>query len=341
MFGYYRAKHTKAWYEDLNSGINYVGSDSLLNEVLTFFDDSLDYCHYDFEGDSYADAINIVYVGTPKAWAKGLWPHAGHVGQVKDSILLVRYEMTNLASTFSLGTFVHESGHMIFGWPDLYYFGDYCAMGSGTANSPKAPVSPNDFFRADQGWIPLNDVSSTIFSAETTNSSNGYIFKNPSNSDEGYFWSYVKGGWKRWSYLSGSMGLLVFHYNLAEQGNSSPEHLRLRVIEADGGNELLASMVPEPGHAYDLFNEYTQSTLINPLWYDNTESGLRITQIGNPAGTITFTMEGPGSSSSSTTISSSSGTTMILKNEAMGASNFDHRSERFDLLGRNNQQRQD
>jgi M6 family metalloprotease-like protein len=114
-----------------------------------------------------------VYFGTPVADAKGLWPHAGFVGEMMDSVILVRYQMTNLTDNFSLGTFVHENGHMIFGWPDLYYFGDYCMMGTGSSESPHNPVPPNDLFRADQGWIPYKNMGGTVWSAETSKTSQG------------------------------------------------------------------------------------------------------------------------------------------------------------------------
>jgi len=345
VYGYYRAKHTKAWYESLNSGLNNVGADSLLKEVIAAFDDSLDYAQYDVDKDGYTDAINIVYVGNAVAWNKGLWPHAGIIGEQRDNVILVRYEMTNLPSAFSLGTFVHENGHMIFGWPDLYYFGDYCMIGMGASDSPKNPVPPNDFYRADQGWIPLTDLSSTLFSAETTNASNGYLYSNPNNSKEGYFWSYIK-GWKRWSYL-GSSGLLVLHYNLAEMANSSPTHLQLRVVEADGNNYLLSTKMPSPGYSpSDFFSSVTRDSLINPLWYDSSESGLRLTKVGNPMGTISFIMEGPGRSSSlsssstnsssvssSSGISSSSTTTRVLVNGSTPSINPEG-AVRYDLLGR-------
>lgn len=296
VYGYYRASHPKVWYDTLNNGgLNYRGSDSLLKEVLDYFDPTVDFSEFDNNGDNFTDAINIVYTGPQGVFSRGLWPHTSSVGQQRDGVVLVQYQMTNLTGTFTLGTFAHESGHMIFGWPDLYYFGDYCLMGEGATVSPKDPVPVNDFYRAAQGWIPYINVNEgTILSTEIAASAIGYNFPNPNNPKEGYFWSYEQ-AWRRRSYMGGT-GILIIHYNMNEiMGNTSPTRLQLRLMEASGSTALLLDKMPNPGHyVTDFFNSTNADHFTDATWYDGAPTGLKLMKIGNPGATISFSLEGSG-----------------------------------------------
>ena len=155
VYGWYRAKHPKSWYEGLQG---YSGSDSLMKEVFAYFDSQVDFSRYDNDKDGTTEAINIVYAGPGQTWGQGLWPHSGWSNERRDGVKLTHHQMTDMPGKFSIYVFVHESGHMIFGWPDLYWYGDYCTMGN-RANDLN-PVAINDFYRADQGWIPFVDITS-------------------------------------------------------------------------------------------------------------------------------------------------------------------------------------
>ncbi|HEX2869832.1 MAG TPA: M6 family metalloprotease domain-containing protein, partial [Polyangiaceae bacterium] len=207
IFGFYRAKQTKAHYE---SGNGYSGSDELFLEIMDYFDPLVDFSKYDNDGDGKTDAISIVYAGEAETWGQGLWPHASGSNQKRDGVTVSRYMMTNLGTSLGLYTFAHEVGHMLFGWPDLYGFGNYCIMGNGS--SQKNPVGINDLYRADQGWIPLVDVTkdtNAIYSAKVNGA--GYRYTNPANSKESFFWSNVKSD-GRFSTIAGD-GLLLLHFD--------------------------------------------------------------------------------------------------------------------------------
>ena len=48
VYGWYRAKHPKSWYEGLQG---YSGSDSLMKEVFAYFDSQVDFSRYDNDKD--------------------------------------------------------------------------------------------------------------------------------------------------------------------------------------------------------------------------------------------------------------------------------------------------
>lgn len=74
VFGWYRAKHPKSYYEGLK---DYTGSDELVKEVFEYFDSEVDFSRYDNDKNGVTEAINIVYAGAGKTWGQGLWPHSG------------------------------------------------------------------------------------------------------------------------------------------------------------------------------------------------------------------------------------------------------------------------
>ena len=337
VYGWYRAKHPKSWYENLK---DYTGSDSLMKEVFAYFDPQVDFSRYDNDKDGTTEAINIVYAGAGKTWGQGLWPHSGWSSEKRDGVKLTHHQMTDMPGTFSIYVFVHESGHMIFGWPDLYWYGDYCTMGN--RPSDKNPVAINDFFRADQGWIPFVDVTSddvsNITSLETTKPGEVcYRYKNPARPEkEGLVWSYVRNTGRN-KVLAGS-GLLMQHYDFSISGNTASDKLELRIVHANSAgksNDNVADQWPNPGSDAKAFfksgtyPEFSDDKYPAIRWYNGTKTGLKITDIGTPGETLTFCIgenctAAVEPSSSSATVqqssssqrkkSSSSATTAIISN---------------------------
>lgn len=292
VYGWYRAKHPKSWYEGLQG---YSGSDSLMKEVFAYFDSQVDFSRYDNDKDGTTEAINIVYAGEGQTWGQGLWPHSGWSSERRDGVKLTHHQMTDMPGKFSIYVFVHESGHMIFGWPDLYWYGDYCTMGN-RANDWN-PVAINDFFRADQGWIPFIDITSDDVSFETTKPGEFcYRYKNPNRpNQEGLVWSYVRNTGRN-KVLAGS-GLLMQHYDFSIEGNSASNKLGLRIVRANRTEPSLngdEDQWPSPGSQASAFfksgtyPEFSEATYPAITWYNGSKTGLKITDIGTPGETLTF-----------------------------------------------------
>lgn len=318
VYGWYRAKHPKSWYESLPG---YTGSDSLYKEVFDYFDPQVDYSRYDNDKNGSTEAINIVYAGPGQTWGQGLWPHSGWSGNViKDGVRLTNHQMTDMPGKFSIYVFVHESGHMIFGWPDLYWYGDYCTMGN-RANDLN-PVAINDFYRADQGWIPFVDITSedvdNVTGLEVTKPGEFcYRYKNPARpNQEGLVWSYVQNKGRN-KVLAGS-GLLMQHYDFSIEGNSSADKLGLRIVHASAAgksSDAVTDQWPSPGSTANTFfksgtyAEFSDDAYPAIRWYNGSKTGLKITDIGTPGETLTFCIgencTEPSSSSSEPASSSS------------------------------------
>ncbi|WP_295070925.1 M6 family metalloprotease domain-containing protein [uncultured Fibrobacter sp.] len=327
VFGWYRAKHPKSWYESLPG---YTGSDSLMKEVFAYFDPMVDYSRYDNDKDGTTEAINIVYAGPGQTWGQGLWPHSGWSNERRDGVRLTHHQMTDMPGKFSIYVFVHESGHMIFGWPDLYWYGDYCTMGNRAHDLN--PVAINDFYRADQGWIPFVDVTSDDVSLETTKPGEVcYRYKNPARPDkEGLVWSYVRNTGRN-KVLKGS-GLLMQHYDFSIEGNSASDKLGLRIVHASAAgksSDNVTDQWPSPGSTantffnYSAYPEFSDDKYPAIRWYNGSKTGLKITDIGTPGETLTFCIGGncpAQESSSSTGIASSSSSAPAVSSSSSSSS---------------------
>lgn len=290
VVGFYRAKQPKSYYE---GGSGYARSDELFAEVIAAMDPMVDFAKYDNDKNGRSDAISLVYAGEGVTWGQGLWPHASGSNIKADGVVLSRYMMSALSRRLALYTFCHEVGHMLFGWPDLYGFGDYCLMGN--ASNPVNPAGVNDFFRADQGWIPEIEITSaTNASAIAAVNGGGFRYTNPADPGECFFWSNIQNQ-GRWKVLRGS-GLLFLHYKRSIRTNNPPNPLALAVVQADGRDDLGAVQWPSPGSdPRDFFfgagvKEFSDSTTPNAHWMDKSNSGLRVYDIAANGAEMRFSV---------------------------------------------------
>lgn len=314
VFGWYRAGKPKSYYEGLPG---YTGAEELLREVIDHYDAKVDFSRYDNDKDGVVDALNILYIGKGATWNQGLWPHAGWVGRVCDRTRLNRYQMSDLPGIFDLFTFAHETGHMLFGWPDLYWYGAYCLMGS--HSNDQNPSMVNDFFRADQGWIPFQDVAAADTGVQLAEpGAKVYRYRNPSRpTTEGVVWSYLRNTGRR-SVIRGS-GLFLQHYDLSIEENASASQLQLRPIQADRLEELQAAQFPSKSNdSRDLFqsgtsNRFDESFATN-RWYAGGATSLALTEIGTPGETLSFRL----GKKSSASVSASKGAAIRIRRNAAG-----------------------
>jgi M6 family metalloprotease-like protein/MYXO-CTERM domain-containing protein len=288
VVGFHRASQPKSYYE---GGNGYERAGELVDELMQALDGEVDFSQFDNDGDGRTEAISIVYAGQAEEWGQGLWPHAGGLNEQRDGVRLTRYQMTALGDRFALYVMVHEVGHMLFGWPDLYGFGNYCVMGN--ASNQSNPVGINDFYRADQGWIPLIDIDADTNARFYANvNAGGYRYVNPERPDEAFFWSNVQNT-NRWSTLRGN-GLVVLHFDGDIRSNDPPNPLSLAVVQADGLKELDATMWPEPGSEQPDFyvaggnSELSGSTNPSSDWNDGSASGLRLYEVSESGESMTF-----------------------------------------------------
>ena len=290
VHGFYRAKKPKSYYQ---GGEAYERADELWAEVSAALDAEIDYSQFDNDKDGKTEAISVLYAGGEGTFGVGLWPHASQSNDKRDGVRLSRYMMTAMNDKPANYVFAHESGHMLFGWPDLYGVGDYCIMANRGADTN--PVGIDDVLRADQGWIDVVDIQSTT-NARYQATPNGAVYRylNPARPTEYYLWSNVQNV-AEWKPLAAG-GLLIWHFDKSISGNNPPQKLQLAVVQGAGTRVLSATTWPSPGSAKtdffrkDVNPELGAMTTPASQWNDGSASGLRIYDIGPSGPTIEFSV---------------------------------------------------
>ncbi|HEY9060425.1 MAG TPA: M6 family metalloprotease domain-containing protein [Pseudobacteroides sp.] len=297
---YYTAKNPRSYYNlptTPGQTIVYEALEALANQ-------GFDFSKLTKNPSGDVMCLNILYSGNrPDTWAVGLWPHKSSLGNVTyGGTTFNTYQMTDITDTPSIGTIVHETGHMMCKWPDTYVYYD---VGSGagrydlmSSSSRFNPLWPNPYFTHKlAGWgssEKLNDYSAKTALTANSNSRDLYIYETHKQNE--YF--IIENMRKRLrNSESADEGLLVWHID--EYGNNaypSGTNYMVAVEQADGLNELELGI--DSGDSNDLFHagyktQFDSSTVPNSNLYDGSASGLKISEIGSIGNCMTFKYEPP------------------------------------------------
>ncbi len=301
---YYRAQHPKSYYTD--PAISYgTRARELIIEALTYLDNNgLDFTQFDADNDNVVDALNCFYAGySESAWAEGLWPHAWNVYFMSDDgVQTYAYQITDMQNSLALGTFCHENGHMLMGWPDLYDYdydstgvGMFCLMCYGASGTN--PVEPCAYMKYTAGWttttmlsppqagIVVPADSNTIFMyPHETLSNEYYLIENRQRTD-------------RDTGLPDD-GLAIWHIDTYGSNNWQQQtpayHYLVTLVQADGDWDFENNR--NYGDSTDLwagpsFSACTPNTYPNTDWWAGNESGLYITNISASATNMSFDLD--------------------------------------------------
>ncbi|KAF7781754.1 hypothetical protein PRUB_b1078 [Pseudoalteromonas rubra] len=314
---YYTAKKNKAYYAD-SSLSSTVRSQELINEALQWleYQQGFDFSQLTTNSSKQIRGLNIFYAGnSDSAWSKGLWPHMARLSPrfCADGVCSDRYQITDMRASLAIGTFVHESGHLITNWPDLYDYdgsseGSVASFGVmgygaiGTTNRYK-PTPPVAHFRAIAGWDTVTELNPAINAnapsgrlSHTSHSGTSYKWTNPSNNNEAFYIEAIHKSGQNSEQLD--QGLAVWHVD-SRGSNSNEWYPYIQMEHGDGNRD--PEYKRNRGDGSDLFDvagEFTHalpnsqtSRGTNALWWNGSDSGLRITNISDPAQTISFTIE--------------------------------------------------
>ncbi|MEI8004283.1 MAG: M6 family metalloprotease domain-containing protein, partial [Methanothrix sp.] len=123
---------------------------------------------FDSQGVGVVDAMSFLYAGQTQ-YSGELWPHNYSIDLQYKNMLTKLYMLSSMGRSkedLSIGTFCHESGHMLCRWPDLYDYGNrdgdfeksaglgyYCLMSAGNHNdNGRTPAPVCAFLRNLVGW---------------------------------------------------------------------------------------------------------------------------------------------------------------------------------------------
>lgn len=180
VVGPYRMPKKLVEYTSGNNGFNDAQPNlqTLAADALSAAKAEFDFKTYDNDGNGYVDAFVMVHAGAgaeesgskDDIWsAKWVLPE-----EVKLNGVSI-FGFLTIPEDAEVGVCVHELGHLIFGWPDLYDtdyssegVGSWCVMSAGSwGGSPPGtkPCHPSAWCKLTQGWV---DVVNDIKTADVT-----------------------------------------------------------------------------------------------------------------------------------------------------------------------------
>lgn len=194
---YFTAAHNRDYYTD-NTITYSMRARELINEGLAVLKgNGFDFIKADGNSDGVLDGVNIFYAGDrDNNWSEGLWPHksssswSGLSGEGVNTSF--QYQITNIGSSLRLGTFCHENGHMICGFPDLYsYDGNAAEINNYSLMSVSGsthPVNIDAYLKIHAGWSTVIDINSSshLRGAVQVDKNTFYRYRSPVESRE-YF----------------------------------------------------------------------------------------------------------------------------------------------------------
>lgn len=244
-------------------------------------------------------AINIMYAGTADAgWANGLW---GHQGWWSSSFGALNgfsanaghtYQMCDLGSQLSVGTFIHENGHMVCGWPDFYSYdghSDNNASGFGIGgpadfgSDNKNPGYPNPYVLDHMGWlVDKQDITNVVdgrtitLSAEPGSAAVYNGTRGNKSPNERY---YLQVRYSTPDKPERYNGIFIWHANLSGNNtyDNNPEELDCRPATAS-----------DPCFKAGLADEFNDNTEPSAKWYNGQYSLIKIWRISEAGYNMTF-----------------------------------------------------
>lgn len=300
---YYKTQFPREYYTNENIE-QPKRARQLIKEALDHLKSSgFNFSQLTTDNQNYVYALNIFYAGpTVNNWAKGLWPHSYHLltpYELMPGKLAYDYQITNIGTELTLGTFCHENGHMICDFPDLYDYGyesrgvgSFCLMcGGGNANE-KNPAHVGAYLKYKAGWIDSLTALQAGNNMEIKSGANNFHIHKKSATE--YF--IIENRQKKLRDVSlPSAGIAVWHVD--ELGDNSNEqmlpnsHYECRLVQADGKDDLEKGV--NNGDAKDLFSKtvndkFNDGGSPHSKWWDHSVSGLNISQIGDSAETMKY-----------------------------------------------------
>ena len=171
------------------------------------------------------------------------------------------------AGGLQIGVCAHELGHLLFGFPDLYDtdyssegIGDWCLMSGGSwGGGGDTPVHPSAWCKVNQSWVTVENpqADATVSIDDVKNSATVYRLWNGGTPGDGYFLLENRQQTGFDVSLPGA-GLLIWHIDEAQSGNTDENHYKVALMQADGTRDMERNL--NRGDAGDVIRGATTTT---------------------------------------------------------------------------------
>lgn len=318
VYGWYTTTYPRS-----DVGTDRTGRETLIREVVEYYDgEGADFSVYDNDGNGTIDYFAIIWTGPHGDWAEFWWGYQTHFQDntfVVDGVILDAYswqwETYNYPQAydpdiepsevaFSPKTLIHETGHAL-GLPDYYDYDDSVGPVGGIGGLDIMAGSWGDhncFSKFVLDWITPEVIAKgkqvlTFQSAATTGEA---LIIMPDIAGDTPFDEFfmVQNRYREANdTLFPADGLLIWHVNAALDSsgydyvsdNSYSEHKLLRLMEADGLEEIEQDLWADAGDFYKSGDVFSPVSAPNSSRYDGINSRVWIKEISTPGEAMTFT----------------------------------------------------
>jgi M6 family metalloprotease-like protein len=284
--GWYRMAHERSWYTTQYGEDNYANA-KIIEEVATHYDATHDYRQYDNNGDGKIDYFAVVWAGSHGAWASFWWGYQWQVDSTNLTLDGVRlysfswqWESYNYPSdVFTADTIIHETGHAL-GVPDYYDYSASVGPAGGVGGLDMmdgAWGDHNGFSKFMLDWLTPTPVTSNLLAFPLRASAqypDAATIMNTYTGGTPYAEYFLVQN--RYRVLNDTDfpgdGLLIWHVDARPDAtgndflydNSYTAHKLLRLMEADGREEI------EQGFSAGASDYYTQGQFLTPFTAPNS-----------------------------------------------------------------------
>ncbi|MDQ6836818.1 MAG: M6 family metalloprotease domain-containing protein [Actinomycetota bacterium] len=310
VVGPFTMPQTLAWYADNNFGIGKGPGDfrspQLAHDAAVAADPSVNFQPYDNDGNGFVDAFIVVHAG-PGGEVTGnagdIWSHKSTLPAAYATDSTKIYGYLTIPEDAKIGVCAHELGHLLFGFPDLYDtdyssngIGDWCLMAGGTWNGGgDVPAHASAWCKANQGWASVTNVTANgSLSIPDVKASHNLLrlWKDGAAGPE-YFLVENRQRTGFDAQLPGD-GLLVWHIDENQTGNTDENHYKVALLQADGQRDLELNHNrgdggdPYPGTA--VATSVTSSSTPGTKSYAGADTCVSISSISASGPTMTATL---------------------------------------------------
>jgi len=299
VVGPYPLPQTLAWYANGNFGIGRPSGDARANimaqDAAVAADPHVDFSPYDNDGNGYVDAFIVVHAGQggeQTGNAGDIWSHKWTLPGARNADGKQIFAYLTIPEDARIGVCAHELGHLLFGFPDLYDtddtsegIGNWCLMSGGSWNGGgDVPAHPSAWCKVNQGWVTVSNVSANgaVSIPDVKVSHNVHrLWKDGTGGSE-YF---LLENRQRSGYDAGlpGDGLLIWHIDEAQPGNTDENHYKVALVQADGKRDMELDHNrgdggdPFPGSALNA--AFTPTSNPNSNSYANQKTCVSVTNI--------------------------------------------------------------
>ena len=303
--GWYTAPYSQSAVQETDEG-----REALIREAIDHFDArGHDFSRYDSDGDGRIDYFLVFYAGEHQEWGDFWWGYQRDFEDMSytvDGLRLGAYswqwESWDVGGPFSARVAIHETGHAL-GLPDYYDYDDEIGPVGGLGGLDMMDHNWGDhtaFSKVLLGWIVPTVINQGLqrLSLRPSSSSGDAVILMHGNPVDSPFGEYFVAQYRCRSGNDSDYpadGLLIWHVDARVDGegrflfdNSYTEHKLIRLMEADGLEEIEQYFGADADDFYRRGDVFSTMSMPSSLRYDGTPTNLAIDRIERPPGSLDF-----------------------------------------------------